>query len=750
MMGDTERKRRRPAVSCVLCRRRKIRCNRQTPCSNCVRSKNSSCIYGNDLADTPRRNLAPALKAQQPNHSAPAIECSGFGSGSMSPGRPVPSIVNSSTTPSTTPSRLSQEVDYLKNRVRQLEERLSQVTEKAARSPGSTSTSTINIETTSSSLAGTFSVHNESRPSGETPAINRGVLHKTRLFGQSHWGNGAVQILRELFEIIEPHIQNGSKLTSGMQKCKLLARVIKSQWTPPWPAPPKLDLPQKDVADKLVDCYLRTTETVYRILHIPTFKRDYEEVWLNVAPQDTAFLVQLKLVLAIGATTYDEKFSMRASAVRWIYEAQAWLAEPEFKARLNTQVLQTNILLLIARQTASLGGSLVWISAGSLIRSAMLLGLHRDPTFLPESTVFAIEMHRRLWNTVLEIALQSSIDSGAPPLISLGSFDAEPPRNLNDDQLMFGDPLPASDDTFTQMSVAIALRKTFPIRLAVAEFLNNLQSRSTYEETLQLDAELRISHKELCRALHGLKSATGSSPSRFQVQVVDFIMHRHFSALHTPFFVPALRETTYAFSRKVFVDVSLKIWRLVQLTPTYGDAASPTGEDDVVRLAICGSQFFRGSALQASLTAAAELMFQLHEETGLSPAPVRPDLLAIVNDAITWSFRCIEAGETNIKGYLFTCLVAARVDGLMKGTEKGEFPESLIRAAEAAQEKCLRVLEEKAAEGRTGTTVDAPNHMGLDIPEGTEDWDIIMPNCQFNLEDPMNWLFDDEATQFSP
>ncbi|PGH07654.1 hypothetical protein GX51_01663 [Blastomyces parvus] len=745
VMGDTERKRRRPAVSCVLCRRRKIRCNRQTPCSNCVRSKNSSCIYENDLAPTPRRNLAPSQKSQQPNHSAPVAESSVFVNGSMSPDRPVSPIVSSSTTPFTTPSQLSYEVGYLKNRVKQLEERLSQVNPKATASPGSTATSTLNIETTSSSLVGTFSVHHESCPSGETPAINRGLLHKTRLFGQSHWGNTTVQILRELFEIIEPHIQNGSKLTSGMQRCKLLARVIKSHWTPPWPTPLKFDLPQKEIADKLVDCYLRTTETVYRILHIPTFKRDYEEVWLNVAP-DTTFLVQLKLVLAIGASTYDEKFSMRASAVRWVYEAQVWLAEPEFKARLNTQVLQANILLLIARQTASIGASLVWISAGSLIRSAMLLGLHRDPTFLPESTVFAIEMRRRLWNTILEIALDSSIDSGAPPLISLGSFDAEAPRNLDDDQLMFEAPAPASDDTFTQMSVAIALRKTFPIRLAVTEFLNNLQPPSTYEETLQLDAKLRISHKELCRALHGFQSATGSSPSRFQVQVVDFIMHRHFLALHTPFFAPALRETTYAFSRKVAVDASLKIWHLVRLDASYGDEASPIREDDLMRLAICGSQFFRGRALQASLTAAAELLFQLHEETSLSPAPLRPDLLAIVNDAITWSFRCIEAGETNIKGYLFTCLVAARVDGLLKGTEKDEFPKALIRAAEAAQEKCLQILEEKAAESLTGTIAD----VSLDIPEGTEDWDIIIPNGQFNLEDPMNWLLGDETTQCMP
>ncbi|OJD20886.1 hypothetical protein ACJ73_07775, partial [Blastomyces percursus] len=166
-MGDTERKRRRPAVAC---------------------------IYGNNLVEILRPNLAPALKPQQPDHSAPAIYSPAFGSSSMSPGRPVSSIVNSPTTPSTTTfGRLSHEVDYLKNRVRQLEERLFQVTAKPAASPGSTSTSTLNIETTSSSLAGTFSVHHESRPSGETPVINRGLVHKTRLFGQSHWGNGAVQ-----------------------------------------------------------------------------------------------------------------------------------------------------------------------------------------------------------------------------------------------------------------------------------------------------------------------------------------------------------------------------------------------------------------------------------------------------------------------------------------------------------------------------------------------------------------------------
>ncbi|KAH7633586.1 hypothetical protein B0T09DRAFT_94415 [Sordaria sp. MPI-SDFR-AT-0083] len=43
-MAEPERRplRLRPQVSCALCRRRKVRCNRETPCSNCIRSRTST------------------------------------------------------------------------------------------------------------------------------------------------------------------------------------------------------------------------------------------------------------------------------------------------------------------------------------------------------------------------------------------------------------------------------------------------------------------------------------------------------------------------------------------------------------------------------------------------------------------------------------------------------------------------------------------------------------------------------------
>jgi hypothetical protein len=218
------------------------------------------------------------------------------------------------------------------------------------------------------------------------------------------------------------------------------------------------------------------------------------------------------------------------------FEAQTWLSEPKFKSRLSIQSLQTKLLLLLAQETVGVGGESIWISAGALLRKAVYMGLHRDPGYLPKRATFAAEMRRRLWNTILEVTLQSSLTSGGPPLVSLDDFDTEPPNNFDDEQLVTEDPVPKPEEDFTQVSIAVALRKTFPLRLAVTKFLNDLGSNGTYEETLRLDAELRASYKTLCRTLYGCNSYTRASPSRFEIRAVDFLMFCYLSSLHIPFF----------------------------------------------------------------------------------------------------------------------------------------------------------------------------------------------------------------------
>lgn len=140
----------------------------------------------------------------------------------------------------------------------------------------------------------------------------------------------------------------------------------------------------------------------------------------------------------------------------------------------------------------------------ALVRQAICMGLHRDPVLLHQKTVPDREVHRRLWNTVLELTLQSSLTSRDPPLIYLHDYN-------NDDKPLTDDTVPSSADTFTQTFIARVLRKTFPQRLAVDKRLNNRTVPETYKPTLRLDEDLRSAYKEIGRALKACSSSSTES-----------------------------------------------------------------------------------------------------------------------------------------------------------------------------------------------------------------------------------------------
>ncbi|KAJ6111446.1 hypothetical protein N7523_007507 [Penicillium sp. IBT 18751x] len=554
-------------------------------------------------------------------------------------------------------------------------------------------------------------------------------MHKTRIFGQSHWMNGVAQF-GDILEALEPLVRNEtSKAFLTLQRCKHLGKVIKNQRKPSWPTPPTTELPQKDMADALVEVYLRTYETVYRILHIPTFRQDYDALWLSGTTPDMAFLVQLKLVLAIGATMYDDDFSLRTSAIRWVYEAQTWISEPEFKSRLNIPFLQTTILLLLARETVGVDGGLTWISTGELLRTAVYMGLHRDPIYLPRRTAFTTEMRRRLWNTIMEMVLSTSMVSGGPPLFSLDDFDTHPPGNLDDEHIMSDTPIPKPEQAFTQVSIALALRKLFPLRLAIARSLNARGAHMTYEETINVDSELRRSYKTISEALKSYGPTSGTS--QFGIRTLDWVVRRCLVALHMPFFASAVNETAFAFSRRVVVENALKIWcsihpsSLMASRPNEGQNIT---QQDLTRLAQCGSGPFRTTAMQACFLIASELKAQLQEEDGLGPVPLRRDLLGVIEDYKNWNLKCIEAGETNTKGYLLTCLIYTQISALMMGASKEDLPHMLLQAAEDAETLCLSILEERAGRGQeNGLDLDEINDLEVDgMPDLLGDWAFMV------------------------
>ncbi|CAJ0546899.1 Ff.00g015260.m01.CDS01 [Fusarium sp. VM40] len=640
------------------------------------------------------------------------------------------------STPIATP--LSQasthEMEALRNRIRLLEGQVSHNTSCPAQSLISTPAS--NTETSSSQLGGTFHIHSQLQPDGAI-RLPRVISHKTRMFGQSHFVTG-LPLLSDVMEMIDQGVIKNTDLITCMQKCKVVARRIKAQRAPEWPTPFATQLLDKALSDDLVECYLGTVEKIYRILHIPTFKKKYDALWTSESEPDRDFLAQLKLVHALGATIYGDKFPLRSSAIRWIYEVQTWISEPEFKSRLGIQFLQTNILLVLAREIVAVGGESPWIAFGSLLRTAVSMGLHRDPTLLSTTTTFPTEMRRRLWSTILELCLQSSLSTGGPPMISIGDFDTEPPGNFDDDQIMAEKGTPRPENIFTQMSTSRALRKTFSTRLKVAQLLNDLRTGDSYKDTLSLDAELKASYKEAIRILQATKK-TETSSTRFELSAVDFIMRRYLCALHFPFFALSLQDPRYAFSRKMTFETAFKMWSAVSPTPTV-NSSDPTDATEFSRFVTYSAGMFRTAAWQANLILVCELRNQIQEDDSLSPPTIRSDLMGVMEDARAWNLQCIEAGETSVKGVLTLSIVLGHIKSIMQNASKEETAQGVIKAGEEAENEALVILESILAQLEPQSAEQDSLDQAFDF---TGDWDMTIADDIFNdgAFDLLEWIF---------
>lgn len=172
------KKRRRPALSCEQCRRRKVRCDRGSPCTTCVQTGNKTCSYVAPprprVAHPPRviRPTPPESNSGSPQELGappPAGACVGAKTATPANSSSVEWVFGRTLLDSEEEKETNAEVDSLAERIRQLE---SQVQNKT--------------------LAAGFG-RCQRRPL-------RGMLEKTRFFGPSHWTNAVNLVCSALYK----------------------------------------------------------------------------------------------------------------------------------------------------------------------------------------------------------------------------------------------------------------------------------------------------------------------------------------------------------------------------------------------------------------------------------------------------------------------------------------------------------------------------------------------------------------------
>ncbi|KAM5493198.1 hypothetical protein McanMca71_005393 [Microsporum canis] len=104
-------------------------------------------------------------------------------------------------------------------------------------------------------------------------------------------------------------------------------------------------------------------------------------------------------------------------------------------------------------------------------------------------------------------------------------------------------------------------------------------------------------------------------------------------------------------------------------------------------------------------------------------------------DAKAWSLKCIQAGETNIKGYLLTCVIVAHVEALLKDPTKDLIAKLLVNAIEDASAKSLSILDGMEIPNQAENPVGGLSEILLhNVNEMADDWGFMVAGSIFDLD----------------
>ncbi|KAI1772968.1 hypothetical protein F4818DRAFT_129603 [Hypoxylon cercidicola] len=735
-MEPQPRKRRRPALSCLECRRRKIKCDRNQPCAHCVSSR-SQCsfkAYRDDdvSAQQPHQTSgnswvstsSPTAYAPTPLSQPPPINRDIYMD------KPTPNRNNHQlATPGTaaaataveghhdTPSTPSRNYSGPQSRAEEAEN-TSQVALQDLLQRVQTLESSASRVNPRQSETGQDILE---RQSGIQHS--RVILKKTRVLNWSDWISHSIGHTQELGPIYDCyaaamcnetgdgdssqdpetrslHVQIGDLL----QKCKSIARRMKmgrpSRNMPC--AEFNLEPPPREMAETMATLYFRSFESTCRILHVPSFWSEYHKCWNDPGSVTIGQRLQILLVIGIGSSLHkrgDADIEFRNKVHQWVYAAQTWLSGPLEKDRLNITGLQVHCLTLLARQVFSIGSDLVWMSMGSLVHRAMQIGLHRDPKHLPPMTVLQAELRRRLWTTILEMAVQMSLDSAMPPRISFDEFDTEAPSNINDDDIDASTTTlqPHPKSTFTATAMQLLLLDSLPTRLRIVQLINGLHSELSYLDVLALSSEIT----DACRAWSGfLKENENAGVTPFHRNLLDFLVRRFLIPLHCTFASKARANPLFYYSLKVSLDTALAI-------------VSPEPDEGFSHLEVIGGGMFREGIRCAVTVLSLELVFQTEAQrldgTLHRNAQSREVIKQALKNRIALSLERIRQGETNIKTHMFLCMILAQVEAMEEGSPCDL---KIARSAKESLELCHGLLQERV----DSLSLPGPTDLGLTPP----------------------------------
>ncbi|KAL2219687.1 hypothetical protein M432DRAFT_545856 [Thermoascus aurantiacus ATCC 26904] len=619
------RKRRRPALSCAQCRNRKVKCDRKFPsCDRCIRiGQAHACSYSDDIFSRTGR------KDPRPQH-AECDHTSARSNRSRSPKRqvgapPVYKPRQGISDPATAES-LTRAIPAAEGHL------MEKHPDTGAAVAGETSTQVIRR-----------SIRNERNLSCITGSTYlKGNDSQTRFFGQTHAMNMYSQ-----FEGLRTYIKEIKSENSALNNLRTEFEVFKRSCKKGVVDSRSLDglVPPRQTADELVAVYLDCIEPTHRVLHIPSFRREYAQYWGSPQTAAPGFVAQLLAMMAAALVLHNSSMTgslsvgpaLRETAREWVEAAESFLQR--YTKRPDLRIFQICCLSIVARRVNGLSENQAWIATGSLVKQAMSAGYHREPNDHAKISPFHIEMRRRIWATIVELDLQASVDRGMPPSVREGDFNTIAPMNLNDDSFdETSSDLPTTEslEVLTDSAFQAVLTKSLLLRLRICAWANGANIKLDYEDALNMDEELSQQINSIpvwSRPAADAAADDASSQQKSRTRVLlELTLRQYVILLHTPFASLGQQISKYTHSRRARLEAATTI--LCQ----FRDILQPSTSNMI--------QYIMPSvSVQAALTVCHELYMR---DAGYGSSPILRAVPNFAESLISLAESALDRIETQI------------------------------------------------------------------------------------------------------
>ncbi|KAK8166548.1 fungal-specific transcription factor domain-containing protein [Phyllosticta citrichinensis] len=402
--------------SCVTCRRRKVKCDKKHPCTNCTKAR-IDCIFP-----------APGRAPRKPRKPADAelLDRLKKLEGVVKTLGGVPSI---SETEGPTQEAEKAESQQAQDQEPEPEPREEENVSQEFCSRGA--------------VPGRYLPPENSALAGLETRFGRLVVDegKSRYINSSFWANldNEVEDIKALLshssEDEEDFPSPDSSPSNDNQSYIFGYRSTNVDLAPMHPPP--------DIFELMWSYYKENVDPLLKIFHIPTTEpkllaanRNRDRIPKGM--ESLLFAVYYATVTATASEDVLEKFGEEKSTLltRYRFGIEQALARANFLLSDEMVVLQAFVIFLICLRRNE-DARIIWTLTGLAVRMAQTLGIHRDGTHFHLSP-FDVEMRRRLWWQICVLDSRASEDHGCDPTIVEASFDTKIPLNVHDSDLYPG------------------------------------------------------------------------------------------------------------------------------------------------------------------------------------------------------------------------------------------------------------------------------------------------------------------------